>query len=115
LVPYDTFEQALAFVQKREHPLALYCFTNNKEHQKQILRSLSFGGGCINDVVMHLSNSALPFGGVGNSGMGAYHGKEGFKTFSHTKSILESKTWLEIKLRYAPYRGKLALIKRLFS
>lgn len=115
LVPYDTFEQALAFVQKREHPLALYCFTNNKEHQKQILRSLSFGGGCINDVVMHLSNSALPFGGVGNSGMGAYHGEEGFKTFSHVKSILESKPWLEIKLRYAPYRGKLALIKRFFS
>ncbi len=115
LVAYDTFEQALDFVQKREHPLALYCFTTNKEHKKQVLTSLSFGGGCINDVVMHLSNTALPFGGVGNSGMGAYHGREGFKTFSHTKSMLESKTWLEVKLRYAPYRGKLSLIKRLFS
>lgn len=114
LVAYDSFEQAIDFVQKREKPLALYCFTTNKEHKNQVLTSLSFGGGCINDVVMHLSNTALPFGGVGNSGMGAYHGREGFKTFSHTKSMLESKTWLEVKLRYAPYRGKLSLIKRLF-
>lgn len=114
LVAYDSFEQAIDFVQKREKPLALYCFTTNKEHKNQVLTSLSFGGGCINDVVMHLSNTALPFGGVGNSGMGAYHGREGFKTFSHIKSMLESKTWLEVKLRYAPYRGKLSLIKRLF-
>ncbi len=115
IVAYDTFEQAVTFIQNREHPLALYCFTKNKEHKNTILTSLIFGGGCINDVVMHLSNTALPFGGVGNSGMGTYHGVEGFKTFSHTKSMLESKTWLEVKLRYAPYRGKLALIKRLFS
>lgn len=115
IIAYDTFEEALSFVQRREHPLALYFFSNNKQHQEQVISSVSFGGGCINDVVMHLSNSSLPFGGVGNSGMGAYHGREGFKTFSHTKSILQSKTWLEIKLRYAPYRGKLSSIKRLFS
>ncbi|NCC12051.1 MAG: aldehyde dehydrogenase [Spirochaetia bacterium] len=114
LVRYDSFEQALAFVQSREHPLALYLFSNNKEHQQQVVQTLQYGGGCINDVVMHLSNSHLPFGGVGQSGIGSYHAKDGFLTFSHTKSILQSSALLEIKLRYAPFRGKLALIRRLF-
>ncbi|NLK04935.1 MAG: aldehyde dehydrogenase family protein, partial [Spirochaetales bacterium] len=114
LVCYDSFEQALAFIASREHPLALYLFSNNKEHQDQVVQSLLYGGGCINDVVMHLSNSHLPFGGVGQSGIGSYHAKEGFLTFSHTKSILHSSLFLDIKLRYAPFRGKLALIRRLF-
>ena len=115
LIPYDTFADALAFIRAKEHPLALYFFSNNKEHQTKALSSLIYGGGCINDTVMQLSTIALPFGGVGNSGMGAYHGERGFLTFSHTKSILFSKTYLEIPLRYAPYRGKLALIKRFLS
>ncbi|MGH0053672.1 MAG: aldehyde dehydrogenase [Sphaerochaetaceae bacterium] len=115
ILTYESFEQALSYIQTREHPLALYLFSNNKEHQEQVVRTVSYGGGCINDTVMHISNPHLPFGGVGSSGMGSYHAKQGFDTFSHTKSVLESKRWLEIKLRYAPYRGKLALIKRLFS
>ncbi|MFA6695927.1 MAG: aldehyde dehydrogenase [Sphaerochaeta sp.] len=115
ILTYETFEQAVGYVQAREHPLALYLFSNDKEHQEIVVRTVSYGGGCINDTVMHLSNPHLPFGGVGSSGMGSYHAKQGFDTFSHQKSVLESKRWLEIKLRYAPYRGKLALIKRLFS
>ena len=115
LIPYDSFEQALGFIASRPHPLALYLFTTNKVHQKEVVSTLIYGGGCINDTMMHLSNPRLPFGGVGDSGMGAYHAKKGFDTFSHTKSILHSRTWLEVKLRYAPYKGKLALIKRFFS
>ncbi len=115
ILTYESFDQAIKYVQAREHPLALYLFTNNKEHQEYVVRNVSYGGGCINDTVMHLSNSHLPFGGVGSSGMGSYHAKEGFDTFSHKKSVLESKRWLEVRLRYAPYRGKLSLIKRLFS
>ncbi|MGE4454859.1 MAG: aldehyde dehydrogenase [Sphaerochaeta sp.] len=115
ILTYESFDQAISYVQAREHPLALYLFTNNKEHQDYMVRNVSYGGGCINDTVMHLSNSHLPFGGVGSSGMGSYHAKEGFDTFSHKKSVLESKRWLEVRLRYAPYRGKLSLIKRLFS
>lgn len=115
ILTYESFEQAISYIQAREHPLALYLFSNDKDHQEHVVRTVSYGGGCINDTVMHLSNPHLPFGGVGSSGMGSYHAKQGFDTFSHRKSILESKTWLEIKLRYAPYRGKLALIKRLFS
>ncbi len=115
IISYNTFSEAVAFVAQRPHPLALYLFSENKEHQKIVVSSLLYGGGCINDTVMHLSNPRLPFGGVGESGMGCYHAKNGFDTFSHTKSILQSKTWLEIKLRYAPYRGKLTLLKRLLS
>jgi aldehyde dehydrogenase (NAD+) len=115
ILTYETFEQAVGYVQAREHPLALYLFSNDKEHKEHVVKTVSYGGGCINDTVMHLSNPNLPFGGVGSSGMGSYHAKQGFDTFSHQKSVLESKRWLEIKLRYAPYRGKLALIKRLFA
>ncbi|WP_332446277.1 aldehyde dehydrogenase [Sphaerochaeta sp.] len=115
VLTYDTFDQAFSFVAQREHPLALYLFSNNKDHQNRVVTSLIYGGGCINDTVMQLSNPHLPFGGVSNSGMGSYHAHKGFETFSHTKSILESRTWLEMKVRYAPFRGKLRLIKRLFS
>lgn len=115
IVAYESFDQAISFIQKRPHPLALYIFSKNKQNQMQAVSTVRYGGGCINDVVMHLTNTRLPFGGFGESGMGAYHGKKGFDTFSHTKSILESKTWLDIKIRYAPYKKKLSLIKRLFS
>ena len=115
IIGYETFEQALDFIAQRPHPLALYLFSDNKAHQKIVVSSLLYGGGCVNDTMMHLSNPRLPFGGVGDSGMGSYHAKKGFETFSHTKSILHSKTWLEVPLRYAPYKGKLALLKRFFS
>ena len=87
-------------------PLALYLFTNNNKTKKQILNNIPFGGGCVNDTIMHLSNKNLPFGGVGSSGMGRYHGKTTFETFTVTKSILQQNNLFDIKLRYAPYNSK---------
>lgn len=114
IIVYEHFDDALAFVKGRAHPLAAYLFSGSKEEQRRFTAELSFGGGCINDVVMHLANSHLPFGGVGASGMGAYHGKTGFLTFSHTKSITHSCHRIDIPFRYAPYRRGLGLLKKLF-
>lgn len=113
VIPYDQFEQAVSFIEQREHPLALYFFGAKKAHQKRVVHTLSYGGGCINDTVLHLSNPHLPFGGVGSSGMGRYHAKYGFDTFSHKKGILKKYPFPDVPLRYAPFRGKLALLKRL--
>lgn len=98
---------------KYEKPLALYVFTENDTFANEIIQKYSFGGGCINDTVIHLSNCRLPFGGVGHSGSGAYHGKYSFDTFSHKKSMIKKATWLDLPLRYAPYNDKLALVKKL--
>jgi aldehyde dehydrogenase (NAD+) len=100
---------------KYEKPLALYVFTENDAFANEIIQKYSFGGGCINDTVIHLSNSRLPFGGVGYSGSGAYHGKFSFDTFSHKKSMIKKATWLDLPLRYAPYNDKLALVKKLLK
>jgi aldehyde dehydrogenase (NAD+) len=113
VIGFDTFEQATGFIQEREHPLALYLFSNDKARQKWVVHNLIYGGGCINDTVAHLANPDMAFGGVGSSGMGSYHAKESFTTFSHTKSILIKSNWVDIKIRYAPYKGKLSLAKRL--
>ena len=97
-------------------PLALYLFTNNKKMQKYILDSLQFGGGCVNDTMMHLINQNLPFGGFKDSGMGRYHGKTTFDTFTVSKSILKQTTLLDIKLRYAPYTDtKDSIIKKILK
>ena len=88
-------------------PLALYLFTSNQKHVRRITTELSYGGGCINDVVIHLATSAMGFGGVGESGMGSYHGKDGFDAFSHIKSIVDKKTWIDLPMRYQPYTNKL--------
>lgn len=101
---FDRIEDAVAFVNKREKPLALYLFTKNAHSEKLVLEQISYGGGCINDTVVHLATPYMPFGGVGNSGMGCYHGKESFETFTHKKSIMKKALWLDIPLRYAPYR-----------
>jgi aldehyde dehydrogenase (NAD+) len=98
-----------------EKPLALYVFTENNTFANAIIKKYSFGGGCVNDTVIHLSNSRLPFGGVGHSGSGAYHGKFSFETFSHKKSIIKKATWLDLPLRYAPYGDKLSLVKKLLK
>ena len=91
-------------------------YSNHKKDIKKLLKSLSFGGGAVNDSVMHLSNSHLPFGGVGQSGIGSYHGKYGFDTFTHYKSILHKATWLELNLKYAPYTlQKLKIVKWLME
>lgn len=103
VLTYETLQEAISAVNAHPHPLALYLFTTSKLHQRAVLDGCRFGGGCINDVVVHLSTSALPFGGVGESGMGCYHGKAGFETFSHYRSILDKKNWLDLPIRYQPY------------
>ena len=114
VISFTNFHQALNSILELEKPLSAYIFTNNNEEKNLFTQKLSFGGGCINDVVMHLGNDNLPFGGVGNSGMGSYHGKFGFETFSHQKAILDRATWGEPDLKYPPYsENKIKWIKKL--
>ena len=103
ILTYDTLENAIAQVNARPKPLALYFFSQDRQQQERILQATSSGGVCINDTVMQISVTALPFGGVGESGMGAYHGKASFNTFSHFKSVLRREFWLDLGWRYAPY------------
>jgi len=113
VISFTDFNVALNEILEHEKPLAAYLFTNNSEEKENFINKLSFGGGCINDVIMHLGNENLPFGGVGNSGIGSYHGKFGFDTFSHQKAILEKATWGEPNIKYPPYSDKkLSWIKR---
>ncbi|WP_298519766.1 aldehyde dehydrogenase [uncultured Kordia sp.] len=108
---YSSLEDINTIISHYEKPLALYVFSNDKKFAKRIINRYSFGGGAINDTVTHFVNHRMPFGGVGHSGMGAYHGKGSFDTFSHKKSITNKKTWLDIPVRYAPYKGKLKILK----
>lgn len=103
VLTFDTLEEAIQMVEARPHPLALYFFSENKTAQRQVLNCCRFGGGCINDTIIHLATSAMPFGGVGESGMGGYHGKAGFETFSHYRSIVDKKTWMDLPIRYQNY------------
>lgn len=103
VLTFDTIDEAEEFIRNRPHPLALYLFTENKAVKERFLRQVSFGGGCINDTIIHLATSRLGFGGVGNSGMGSYHGRKSFDTFSHEKSIVDKSTWMDLPMRYAPY------------
>ena len=113
VISYSELEEAIQQVNQLPKPLSCYVFTSNKKQKNKILSEISFGGGAINDAVMHIANSKLPFGGVGNSGMGNYHGEAGFKTFSHFKSIMEKSNLVELPLKYYPRtKGKLAWIKR---
>lgn len=104
------YDKVLEFIQNREKPLALYYFGKESDGWNLIGRTSS-GGGCINDVIMHIANEKIPFGGVGNSGMGRYHDKESFETFSHTRSIISTGTWIDLPFRYMPYR-MFGLIKK---
>ncbi|MEG3977278.1 aldehyde dehydrogenase [Microcoleus sp. herbarium8] len=112
VLEYDDFGEAIAQINARPKPLALYLFSKDKEKQQRVLRETSSGGLCINDTVMQVGVTTLPFGGVGDSGIGSYHGKASFDTFSHYKSVLHKSFWLDLKWRYAPYKGKLDLIKK---
>ena len=106
-------EETVRFVQSRPKPLALYLFARVKEMERAVFDRCSFGGGCVNDTIVHLACSGLPFGGVGNSGMGSYHGKQSFDTFTHYRSVLKKANWLDLPMRYHPYSGeKLRWIKR---
>ena len=103
VLTFDRVEEALDFVNTRPHPLALYLFSQDKQVQELFVRRASFGGGCINDTIIHLATSHMGFGGVGNSGMGSYHGRQSFDTFSHRKSIVQKSTLVDLPIRYAPY------------
>jgi acyl-CoA reductase-like NAD-dependent aldehyde dehydrogenase len=103
VLTYQTLDEAIQTVEAHPHPLALYLFSEDKAAQKRVLSRCRFGGGCINDTIIHLATSAMPFGGVGDSGMGGYHGKAGFETFSHLRSIVDKKTWMDLPMRYQPY------------
>ena len=107
ILTFDDFDATIDELKKKDKPLALYLFSKNKKHIDRVTRELSYGGGCINDVVIHLATSAMGFGGVGESGMGSYHGKDGFDAFSHYKSIVDKKIRPDLPLRYQPYRSKL--------
>ena len=107
VITYDSDDEIFEILKDRDKPLALYIFSENRKNIKKITRRLSFGGGCVNDVVIHLATSAMGFGGVGESGMGAYHGKTGFDAFSHTKSIVDKKTFMDLPMRYQPYNRKI--------
>lgn len=107
ILSYNTENHLEEVISKYEKPLSLYVFTENKSFANKIIQQYSFGGGCINDTVVYFANNRLPFGGVGNSGIGGYHGKRSFDTFSHQKSIVKKGNWLDIPIRYAPYKGKL--------
>jgi len=114
VLTFNDIAEAESFVNSRPHPLALYLFTENKAVQKHILKHVQFGGGCINDTIIHLATSEMGFGGVGESGMGAYHGKKSFETFSHEKSIVNKSTWLDLPMRYQPYTNLNTLLLRMF-
>ena len=107
ILTFDDFDAVVDELKTKDKPLALYLFTSNKKHIKRVTTELSYGGGCINDVVIHLATSNMGFGGVGESGMGSYHGKDGFDAFSHYKSIVDKKTWLDLPMRYQPFVSKL--------
>ena len=107
ILTFDDFDAVVDELKTKDKPLALYLFTSDKKHIKRVTTELSYGGGCINDVVIHLATSEMAFGGVGESGMGGYHGKVGFDAFSHYKSIVDKKTWLDLPMRYQPFTSKL--------
>lgn len=115
ILVYENEMEIEAIISKYEKPLALYVFTENKSFSKKIIKKYSFGGGCINDTMIQFANKRLPFGGVGHSGIGAYHGSLGFDTFSHKKSIVKKANWLDVQLRYAPYKDKLPSIKKMLK
>ena len=112
ILTYKSESDINAIIANYEKPLAFYVFSENDDFISKMIQKYSFGGGCVNDTLIHLANNRLPFGGNGNSGIGAYHGKFSFNTFSHQKSIVRKGNWLDIPLRYAPYKDKLSMLRK---
>jgi aldehyde dehydrogenase (NAD+) len=115
VMEFRDLPEVVGYVNAHPKPLALYYFSDSKVKQQEILRKTSSGGGCINDVLMHIANDHLPFGGVGNSGIGHYHGKYSFEVFSHSRSILKKANFIDVPIRYAPYKNKIKLLKMLIK
>lgn len=115
ILNFEAMEDAFALIRRRHKPLALYVFSEDPAVQERVMREMAFGGGCINDTILHLTNPRMPFGGIGGSGMGAYHGKAGFEAFSHQKSVFKQGSGRETNLRYPPYGDKLKLLKKIYK
>jgi aldehyde dehydrogenase (NAD+) len=115
VMEFGELQEVVRYVNVHPKPLALYYFSDNKFNQGEILRTTSSGGGCINDVLMHIANDKLPFGGVGNSGIGHYHGRYSFDVFSHSRSVLKKANFIDVPIRYAPYKSKIKILKMLIK
>jgi aldehyde dehydrogenase (NAD+) len=115
IIEYDNLDDAIAYIKQFEKPLALYVYSENSNVQNKIMNEVPFGGGCINESVMHVGQGHLPFGGVGESGLGAYHGKSSFETFSHYKSVLKKSTLTDLPIKYPPYKNNVGIIKKLMA
>jgi len=115
ILSYENEAEIESVISKFEKPLALYVFSDSSSWAKKITKKYSFGGGCINDTIIHFSNHRLPFGGVGHSGSGAYHGKLSFESFSHKKAIVTKATWLDLPMRYAPYKNKIKFLQKILN
>lgn len=113
ILSFSSFEEARQIVERNANPLSLYVFTQSSEKEKEWLEKISFGGGCVNNTSWHLTNFNLPFGGRGNSGIGAYHGKYSFNVFSHQKAVMKTPAWFDPKIKYPPFKGKLNLFKKI--
>lgn len=113
-IEVESMDEAYDFIRRRPHPLALYLFTTTSRVKKQFLQGVRFGGGCVNDTIMHIATHNLPFGGVGNSGMGAYHGRKGFDTFTHEKAVVYKPNWMDLPFRYQPYKGWKDMLIKIF-
>ncbi|MCL4144868.1 UNVERIFIED_CONTAM: hypothetical protein GTU68_064395, partial [Idotea baltica] len=115
ILTYNTEDDIKHIIHHFDRPLALYVFSENKSFTKQIITTYNFGGGVVNDLLIHFGNHRLPFGGIGASGMGSHHGKHGFDTFTHEKSIVKRGNWFDPSFRYPPYKGKMSLLKKVFK
>ena len=114
IITYRNFEEARSIVEWNKDPLALYLFTESNKTEKRWMQGISFGGGCVNNAAWHFSNHYIPFGGIGNSGIGSYHGQATFNTFTHAKAVMKTATWIDPSIKYPPFRGKLKWFKRFF-
>ena len=109
---FNNLDQAIRYINKRDKPLALYYFSEDKNNIKKIIKETSSGGVTINDTILHVGTTNLPFGGVGTSGMGAYHGEKSFTTFTHEKGVVERGTFVEFSFRFAPFKDKIKILRK---
>ena len=114
IMTFTELEDVISLLQGKDTPLALYFFSRHRPSIESVTQRIPYGGGCINDTIIHLATTAMGFGGVGESGMGSYHGKTGFDTFSHMKSIVDKKTWIDLPMRYQPYKKTYEKLLRWF-
>lgn len=115
VIPYNTTEDAIKMIAKNPYPLSLYIFSNSRKTEKAFIDKVAFGGGCINNTLVHFANGDLPFGGIGNSGMGRYHGRSSFDEFTHFKGVMKTGTWLDVPVKYPPFKNKLKFVKMLMK